>query len=268
MSRSCKAAQYSPAAIAAFLVLLDFYGKVFGHDALTGMEGYQPVFSWQRFLDFQKTFLGDAAFWHTGVAGLTVFWAAVTYLAWRPGARPVLRFCWAFLVFTPLPIEFLPGKSQACLYIPMLGLAIFGAVIFADLAGTLSEVLTGEPLFRRLGRPVLAGLLMAAGVFYWGRENDRRQLLLVQPSMAALGALTWQVILQFRALDPHVRPHSHVVFLNDPFTEWDMLFIADLWFRDRSLTVHLQRLTPLPESALASADVLFDYRDGKLFRVR
>jgi hypothetical protein len=257
-----------PALIAALLVLLDFYGKVFGHDALTGMEGYQPVFSWARFVAYQKTFLGDAAFWRPGGAGLLVFWGLVTYLSWRPGARPVLRFSWALLVFTPLPIEFLPGKSQACLYLPMLGLAIFAAVICADLAGGLAAVLAGEPLFRRLGRPALTALLIAASIFYWGRENRRRQLQLVYPSMAALGAETWQVIQQFRALDPHVRPHSHVVFLHDPFAEWDMLFIADLWFRDRSLTIHLQRLTPLPDSALAAADTIFDYRDGQLLRVR
>ena len=262
----------SAALIAACLALLDLYGKIFGHDALTGMEGYRPVFTWQRYLAYQKTFLGDAAFWHAGGAGVLAFWAVVSYLAWRPGARPVLRFCWAWLVFTPLPIEFLPGKSQACLYIPMLGLAVFAAVIFADLVGALAGALAGEPLFRHLfrnrARPVLAAGLIAAGLFYWGRENRRCQQLLVKPVMAALGAQTWQVIQQFRALNPHVRPHSHVVFLNDPFTEWDMLFIADLWFRDRSVTVHLQRLTPLPPSALASVDAVFDYRDGRLLRIR
>jgi hypothetical protein len=259
---------YRAIVIAACLTVLDLYGKVFGYDALIGMEGYRPVFSWRRFLDFQKTFLGDAAFWHAGGAGVLVFWLVISYLAWRPGARPILRFCWALLICTPLPIEFLPGKSQACLYLPMLGLAIFAAVIFADLACALAGVLAGEPLLRRLGRPVLAASLIAVGIFYWGRENRLRKQSSVKPSMAALGAQTWQVIQQFRALDPHVRPHSHVVFLNDPFTEWDMLFIADLWFRDRTVTVHLQRLTPLPPSELAAAEALFDYRDGKLSRVR
>jgi hypothetical protein len=232
------------------------------------MEGYQPVFSWRRFLDYQKTFLADAAFWPAGGAGVLAFWVVVTYLAWRPAARPVLRFCWIFLVLTPLPIEFLPGKSHACLYIPMLGLAVFAAVIFADLAGALAGVLSGEPLFRRLHRTVLAAGLIAAGIFFWGRENIHRKRLDVKPVMAALGAQTSQVIQQFRALDPHVRPHSHVVFLNDPFREWDMLFIADLWIRDRTVTVHLQRLNPLPPADLAGVDYVFDYRDGKLFQVR
>jgi len=85
--------------------------------------------------------------------------------------------------------------------------------------------------------------------------------------MAALGRQTAEVLEQFRALDPHVRSHSRVVFLNDPFTEWDMLFIADLWFRDRTVKVHLQRLAPLPPRELALADYLFDYREGKLLRI-
>ena len=258
----------APIAIASVLTLLDLYGKIFGHDALTGMEGYRPVFTWRRFLDYQKTFLGDAAFWHPGGAGLILFWTVLSYLAWRPGARTILRFAWAMLLLTPLPIEFLPGKSQACLYIPALGLALFAATIVADLASAFAGVLSGEPVFGRFRKPMLAAALTALAIFYWGRENLRRQQLMVKPAMAALGGQTWQVIEQFRALNPHVRPRSHVVFLNDPFTEWDMLFIADLWFRDRSVTVHLQRLNPISQEDVARADAVFDYRDGKLLRAR
>jgi hypothetical protein len=257
-----------PVIVVACLTVLDLYGKIFGHDALTGMEGYRPVFTWRRFLDYQKTFLGDAALWHPSGAGLAAFWAVLSYLAWRPGARPILRFAWAFLLVTPLPIAFLPGKSQACLYIPMLGLALFTAVMVAGLAEALANRLTREPVFGHFRQPVLTAGLIAASIFYWGRENLHRKQLLVKPVMAALGAQTWQVIQEFRALDPHVRPHSHVVFLNDPFNEWDMLFIADLWFRDRTVTVHLQRLNPVPQTDLANAGAIFDYRDGKLMRVR
>jgi hypothetical protein len=257
-----------PILIAAVLTLLDLYGKIFGHDALTGMEGYRPVFTWGRFVAYQKTFLGDAAFWRPGGLGLAVFWAVLSYLAWRPGARPILRFSWTLLVLTPLPIAFLPGKSQACLYIPMLGLALFAAVVCAGLADSLAGRLTGEPIFRHFRKPALTAGLIALAVFGWGRENLHRQQLLVKPVMASLGAETWQVIQQFRALHPHVGPHSHVVFLNDPFAEWDMLFIADLWFRDRSVTVYLQRLNPVPQRDLDAAQAVFDYRDGKLLRLR
>jgi hypothetical protein len=260
--------RFSVIGVACVLTLFDVYGKWFGVDALAGMEGYRPVFTWKRFADYQKTFVGDTVFWHTGGWGLILFWASMSYLAWRPGARPILRFCWLFLLFTPLPIAFLPGKSQACLYIPMVGLAVFAAVILVDLAGVLAEVLAGEPIFRRAGRYSLFAGLIGAAIFFWGRQNLRCQRVEVKPVMAALGDQTWQVIEQFRAVNPHVKPGSHVVFLHDPFAEWDMLFIADLWFRDHSVTVHLQRLAPLADGELAGVGAVFDYRDGQLLPVR
>ena len=254
--------------LAGVLVLLNLYGKIWGVDALTGMEGYRPVFSLQRVHDFQRTFLRDAAFLHAGWGGILAFWALVTYLAWRPGARTVLRFCWLFLLLAPLPIEFLPGKSQACLYIPMIGGAVFAAVVLVDGARAAADFLAREPLFGRLGRPALLAIVLAAAVFYWGRVNLNRKILDAKPVMAALGRQTAEVIEQLRELNPQVSSGSHVVFLNDPFQEWDMLFIADLWFRDRTVTVHLQRLNPVSQTDLANAGAVFDYRDGELMRVR
>ena len=271
--------------LAGILVLLDLFGKIWGVDALTGMEGYRPVFSLQRVHDFQRIFLRDAAFLHAGWGGILAFWAVLTYLAWRPGARTVLRFCWLFLLLAPLPIEFLPGKSQACLYIPMIGGAIFAAVVLVDVGRATAGFLSREPLFRRLGRnwwggppgprpapppaclsPALLAILLLAAVFYWGRVNLNRKLVDAKPVMAALGRQTAEVIEQFRELNPHVSPGSHVVFLDDPFQEWDMLFIADLWFRDRSITVHLQKKTPLTPAQLAKIPFWFDYRNGRLMR--
>jgi hypothetical protein len=254
--------------LAGVLVLLNLYGKIWGVDALTGMVGYRPVFSLQRVHDFQRTFLGDAAFLHAGWGGILAFWAVVTYLAWRPGARTVLRFCWLFLLLAPLPIEFLPGKSQACLYIPMIGGAVFAAVVLVDVARAAADFLSREPLFGRLGRPALFAVLLAAAVFYWGRVNLNRKIADAKPVMAALGRQTAEVIEQFRELNPQVSSGSHVVFLNDPFQEWDMLFIADLWFRDRSITVHLQKKTPLTPAELAGIPSWFDYREGRLVRLK
>ena len=47
-----------------------------------------------------------------------------------------------------------------------------------------------------------------------------------------------------------------------------MLFIADLWFRDRSITVHLQKKTPLTPAELAVIPSWFDYREGRLVRLK
>ena len=76
------------------------------------------------------------------------------------------------------------------------------------------------------------------------------------------------MIGQFRELRPRVRPNSRVVFLDDPFVDWDMAFIADLWFRDRSLAIVLYRKTPLTAEEIADAGHVFDWRDGRLIQVR
>jgi hypothetical protein len=63
-----------------------------------------------------------------------------------------------------------------------------------------------------------------------------------------------------------VKPRSDVAFLNDPFDGWDMVFIAELWFRDRSLRFHLQRKVPLSPEELAKMTV-FDFQNGRLMQV-
>ncbi|MGD0868089.1 MAG: hypothetical protein ABSB88_00955 [Bryobacteraceae bacterium] len=247
------------------LNLLYIYGLAFGPDRMMSSPAYHPVFALQRVKWFQQAYLGDLLLgWSSGWVGMLALWAALAYLAWRRD-RPVLRFCWMFMVLTPLPIEFLEGRSGACLAIPMAGWAIFGAVVLGDLVDVLAGVLSREPILRRLGRKGLAAALAGAAVLLWARENRRRSPDFV---MAALGRPTWEVIEQFRAVNPSVRPGSRVAFLDDPLQSWDMLFVAELWFRDRSLAIHVARAGPLSPDELEKMDCVFTFEDGKLIRLR
>jgi len=74
------------------------------------------------------------------------------------------------------------------------------------------------------------------------------------------------VIAQFRAVNPQVPPGAKVVFLDDPLHNFDMAFIAELWFRDRRTRVILNQITPVSPPELANADAVFTWRDGKLVR--
>jgi hypothetical protein len=252
----------------AALAALDVYGKLFGPDAMVNAEAYHPVFALRRVRDFQRLSLGDLLFgWGSGWGGILLLWAVLAYLAWRRD-RPVLRFLWWFMLLTPLPIEFLIGKSQACLYIPMIGWAIFGSVVFVDLASALARVLEAEPWGRRLGRGGIVALLTAVAIFCWARQNRQYKRTHAEPVMAALGHESWDAIQQFRALNPHVRPGSKVAFLDDPFHSWDMLFLAELWFRDRSVDIHVERHGPLTPEELAKVDYIFTFRNGKLVELK
>jgi hypothetical protein len=254
--------------LAAALTALDIYGKLVGPDALVNAEAYRPVFVLRRVRDFQRMSLGDLLFgWGSGWGGILLLWALLAYLAWRRD-RPALGFLWWFMVLTPLPIEFLIGKSQACLYVPMVGWAIFGAVILADLIGVLATVLEGEPFGRRLGRRGLIAVLLTLAVFFWARLNQQHKQVYAKPVMESLGHESWDVIQQFRAVNPRVRPGSKVAFLDDPFHSWDMLFVAELWFRDRTLDIHVQRHGPLTHEELARKDYIFTFDNGKLVQLK
>lgn len=251
------------------LAVASLYGKKFGVEPMLDRAAYHPVFSLHRFLDFQRGSLHDllGQFGTPGLSGVLLIWALVSFLAWRRN-RPLLRFWWAWMLLTPLPIAFLADRFQGCLYIPLAGWAIFAAVVCVDLAKALSGVLEREPLFRRLGRSGVFALLIACAVFLWANRMRYLKSEVVKPAAAVQGEVTRQVIGQLRALGPHVKPPSQVVFLNDPFQDWDMTFIGALWFGDRTVHVFNQRTEHLSANEIARMDHVFDFENGKLVQLK
>jgi hypothetical protein len=259
----------------AAMSLLSLYGKAFGPDPLLHAAGYHPTFSLHQIRLFQTAALGDLLLNqnYAGWVRIVAIWALLFYLAWRRD-RPVLRFCWWFVLIAPLPVEFLANRTGSNLYVPLAGMAIFGAVIFTDEARSLAGVLAREAAFRRVDRRVLLAVTVCAGVFFWAHRNHYLKEWLVKPAMAKTGKAQWELVEQFRALHPHVAPGSRVAILNDPVEPNDPLngletyFIAELYFRDRSVQVYLPRLNPLPPAELAQMDHLFTFEEGKLVEVK
>jgi hypothetical protein len=252
------------------LNLASIYGKMFGRYGLMKSPAYRPVYSWQRFMDFEERYIGDIFYslprldWPTVLLIATV----VTWFAWRRN-RPLLRFCWFYIWITPLPIQFLEARDQACLYVPLAGWAIFAATLFVDWLPSATRVLSAEPLFRRLRpdrvRVLLIGLAVSAAAFgAWHYKHTA-----VEPYLQQLDPKTAAVLAEFKAVNPQVRPGSTVVFLEDAWPySFDMAFVAELWFRDRHTRVVLNQKTPLSEAELAKADAIFTWQNDHLVRVR
>jgi hypothetical protein len=254
---------------AGMLNLVYLYSRAIGPNALSHQPGYRLVFSRARVLDFQKNSLSDFLLtWNTfdwrWVLGI---WALATYLAWR-SKRPVLRFCWFYVLLTPLPIEFVEGRHGVYLYTTLAGFALFVSVVFVDLVSAASAFLSNEPGFRRLGRHTLSAILVIASVFLWARENRRVKDSQLRTEMENLSPQLWDTIQQLKRMNPRIRPGSQVVFLDDPFHNFDMAFIAELSFKDRSVTVRLNQATPLSPQEIAAADYVFTFEAGKLIQVR
>jgi len=251
----------------ACLNLLFLWGNVFGSGVIHN-PAYIPEFSMARVWAFQIQSMGDlfekwAYFDHARIA---VLWVLMFYLAWRR-PRPVLRFACLFLLVSPLPIEFLLGRAQGCLYLPMVAWAVFVSVVFVDLVDGVAGFLAGEPGFRRLRRAWLAAALVTVGLVLWARQNAQLKKDFVDPVTADFCPNTWSGVQQLKILNPHVRPHSSVVFLDDPLGNYDMVFIAELWFRDHTVSVSLNH-PPLSPEEISKADYLFDYCDGRFVQVR
>jgi len=244
-------------------------GRLFGDGGLGRSAAYRPALSLERALDFWIRAFGDLFEEWQGIrlTEVIVIWAALFYLAWRR-PRPVLRFAFLFLLLTPAPIEFLTGRAGACLYIPMFGWAVFLSTVFIDLADALANLLSREPLLRLLQPRYLSVPLMAAGLFFWVHQNLEFKRSFIDPTTANLAPKTWKAIQQMKELNPHVGHHRTVVFLNDPFGTYDMSFIAELFFRDPTVTIRLNSQTPLAPEEVASAALVFDYKDGNLVQLR
>jgi hypothetical protein len=252
------------AILVALLNLPVLYRVLLGPESLVRIPEYRPEFSLARVGAFQAASFSDLfESWHFFTAPwVLAVWLVFTVLAWRI-RRPVLRFCWWFFVLTPLPIELLPGRTSACLAIPFCGMAVFASVLFVDAAEAVAR-LAHTP---RLQRAAFVSVL-TVGAGLWAVHNAQLKESLIRRQMDDLGQQTWTVIRQLQALNPQVRPHSTVIFLNDPFEEYDMAFIAELSFRQPDLNIRLQRKTPVAPAELAKADYLFSYEKGKLSQVR
>jgi hypothetical protein len=259
----------------AAMSLLSLYGKAFGPDPLLNAAGYRPIFSLHQVRQFQTAALGDLFLNqnYSGWVRILAMWALLLYLALRRD-RPVLRFCWWFVLIALLPVEFMEHRTGANLYVPLAGMAVFGSVVFVDLANAIAGVLGRETLLRRVDRRVLLAVIVAAGVYLWAHRNDYLKEWLVRPAMTRTGKLQAEIVQQFRALKPRVAPGSRVAILNDPVEANDPLngletyFIAELWFRDRSVVVYLERLNRLPPEELARMDRVLAFENGKLVQVK
>src|SRR5207249_1676991 len=161
------------------------WGKLFGPAALTQSAGYVLVFSRERLLRFQTESLSDLSLaWHhiEWPLLLAIYGVALGLALYR--RQSVLWFCFFFVLLTPLPIEFLEGRSQATLFIPAVGWAVFAAVVFVDLAQFLGSRLAYEVGLRGLLARAVPLVLIAGALWWWIGVNLDVKKLYVDPAMA------------------------------------------------------------------------------------
>lgn len=216
----------SAALAALLLTVLFIVGRVLAPEGLTAISAYRPRYDAATLLARSHGYLAAAAY-HipSATLALEVLLAAATgWTAWR---HPRVGAPSAAILFVGiLPVAFIEQRGFEAMYVPALGAAILLAM---PVAAVLSRA-------RWLTGPVPATLtaILLAGSFHY----IHRQLNSTAGERTEADHIM-EVSRQLRARVPCLDPHSRLLFLADPFPqyEWNSLFLVRLVYGDMSLEV-------------------------------
>ena len=251
-----------PIAITGVLTLGFAIGRV--TSGQLGADTFQPLFTWARFMETSSHFVSELLSQTNTLPRAVVLLIMVSLAAigWAARSR-VLKFAWLFLMLSPIPVAFISPRGAGQYYIPYFGWVLYAAAALAAGSKWLFEKLHAGRLFLE-ARPV-AVFLGAAAVMYWtGTRSSWTDVW----SVAGEGEQYRSIVQQLHQLRPTLRPHSRVLFLDDPLDDpWQFLFLVQLSYRDADLEVDRAKFMQRPPSAseIAAYDYVFDYRLGRFY---
>jgi hypothetical protein len=262
------ARQLRPTLAAGAITAVFILGKALGAGSLTAQDAYRPVLKWARFSEsstrfFRTMFYTDGLnMEHALVMWGVLLCAGMIGLLRRP-RDPRWMFLWIWVMVTPLPIAFLPGRGAGLLYLVAAG----WAMVVAMLCRAVSWRLVRELFAGRTARMAAMGLCLlgcASAYAYQTRIAHRYDVY----GYLLEGKHTAEMIVQFQKLGLQPKPGSRIVFVGDPFEgRYDMTFLAALVWNDRSLRIFQTSHGPLSDEDIAGMDYILDYA-GDRFVVR
>jgi hypothetical protein len=251
------------------LTLLFVIGRTTGEYSLARMTVYRPVFTWDRFIQTSRQFLGDLFFVIDRFTPATVLllWAVLAVIAWASRSR-TLRFAWLFLMLSPLPIAFVEPRGAAQYYVPLFGWALYFATLLSGIAGRLTAALRGTPglWLRRMQAPLLFTVLL---LFLYPRYKALGWSKVA--SVTVDGEMLRHLAADVRALHPTLPQGARLLLLNESADPaWDnLLALARLNYRDDLIRIDRAARMDRPpgEKEVEIYDYVLAWRDGKLIEI-
>lgn len=249
----------APAMLAGLLTAGYIYGKLTGPDSLSTLDAYRPTITLHAFLATARNhmnlmFYGDSWLRMNTVRVLGL-WVLMPLLAWLLRSR-VLALVAAFAVLSFLPVAFLPPREGFVLYLPLLWWAIYVAMLLMQLRERYAP--------RVPAWPVALAIPLALAPIHQRHASRGLPFLLhaLQKTNVTLD--------EFRRLQAPVARGSCLLIRNNPFDpDWDVYFMAKLWFNDHSLRVALQDAAAVPRGdGCEIYDRVLEFRDGKIAVVK
>ncbi len=250
-----------PVVTTGILTLVYIIGKTTGSGTLTDTPEFKLHLGWARYLDstsrFMQTILYRRRDHPEFEPYVLVVWLVCALLCWWVGKR-ILWWLLAFMIIAPLPITFLVGRGDACLYIPLAAWTAFAAILVISLAEQIAKL----PLARRAPAMILVMVALAAAIRFYGLVSDRNKIVPAQ--MIDSCARTWTVIRDLRRPELAIKPGSSVYILNDTFGGYDTYMILRLFYRDKNFEPVIARIRPLTPAEQARMDYIFTYDQDHL----
>ena len=154
-----------PSLIAGLLTAVYIYGKTHGANSMTKANLYRPEYSWHKFTASNTHFINEIFYQlipNHIAPGVIVFtaWGLVFVYAFLRRDR-LLQLMAFWVVITPLPIDFISLRGDACLYIPLFGWAMILAKVVSDSVTLMSKsfamLYQGGPALARQPAQLLGG---------------------------------------------------------------------------------------------------------------
>jgi hypothetical protein len=235
-------------------------GKMFAPGAVGRVRGYEMQFTLHRFVVNNCIYLNDlfrSSFFHPGIR-LEVAWVLLTIVCAMVRRRE-LWWGWFIVSTAALPVAFtVVSREGGSLYLPLLAWSLFASISFAvvcEMALARFRLPTQTRQWLAVG--VIATVVAIQTIRIWNRE---RQVYLDDQNK------TWNVITQVRGLRPRPTAGQHVIFLANPFADWDTYFISRLLWRDRSIDIQLANKMDKPPTQvdLIPFDWILTFENGNL----
>jgi len=173
---------------------------------------------------------------------------ALFAIAWLYRDRR-LKFCWLFVTIGVLPIAFIPPRGLYAVYIPMVGLAMFFAILLVKVTRRIDNQLVRAVLFAiaAVGLSAIHAKFGAANIAWITAEEHHVR----------------DVVGLLRQAQPEAPKGSRILLLKDPFEGriWDSTFLIRLFYRDNSIVVDRGA-----DHDLNQYNYVWTFEDGKLLK--
>jgi hypothetical protein len=263
------------ALLGAVCVLIYLPAKL-GANGIAQDTAYVPAYTLARWLEDTGNYLGDLLYRNNpqallGITPLTPleiagFYAVLIAVALWMRSR-VVWFGLLFFVIALLPVSFIPARLGFVLYLPLAGMALYGAACLVRFKESLFRLVSEDlhdrvPPLSAASSVSLSVALFVATALVMSVIDYRNWPAAPDPQYSPYKS----TIAEFSKLYPSMPHGAKLLFVHSALdTNWDLLFLLRLYYRDTDLYLTLLNGPPaqrIPLNRLPHYDHIFDYVDG------